>query len=448
MKLVSSRNPLTVASWKEAVLQGLAPDGGLYVPQSLPRITAQQLTQYRGLPLPRLARELALSFIGDEVSEDTITSICTDSFTFDAPLVQLDSSTFVLELFHGPTCAFKDFGARFMARLFRYFWGTRSLPLTVLVATSGDTGGAVANAFFDPTPNPPIRVAILFPQGKVSDVQRKQMTTLGHNVTAFEVQGTFDDCQALVKKVLQDPSTRNGEQAFTSANSINIARLLPQMFYYAHAALRCDGDAAPVFVVPSGNLGNITGALMAHECGFPVAHCIAACNANRTFPDFLASGSFTPRASLETISNAMDVGAPSNFVRINYLMGHSNESSNNWRSSPLSHKLSGLSISEQETRAAMKEFHAAFRYVLDPHTAVGAAALSTWRKQNPGFSGPCILVSTAHPAKFSNVVEETIELLPDMPPQLKAAHNLPEQVIGISTSYAELLQHLQNLGKA
>jgi threonine synthase len=441
MLLRSTRNPEMRSSWRDAVLSGLAPDGGLFIPESLPRLSASEIEMLRGKRFSDVAAYLAGLFIGDEIDSSTISHICHDSWDFDAPLREVAPSTYLLELFHGPTCAFKDFGARFMARLFRHFWSASSKPLTVLVATSGDTGSAVANAFLDAQADPLIKVAILFPRNKVSEVQRKQMTTLGHNITAFEVDGSFDDCQSLVKQALQDPEIRK-DRAYTSANSINIARLLPQMFYYAFATLRAPPETLPTYIVPSGNLGNLTGAILSHMCGLTISHCIAACNSNSTLPDFLSTGSYHPRASQETISNAMDVGAPSNFFRINALMGSSLESSIISPDAPAMKLLSAYSISDNVTRQTMKLYHSRYRYVLDPHTAVGAAALELFKREHPKHKGPFIIAATAHPAKFAETVHEAIHSRPELPPQLANVLGKPERFLPISASYSELSRYL------
>lgn len=432
MELCSTNNEGLRVSWREAVLHGIASDGGLYIPTELPSFSKDEIDSLRSCSLSDLAYSISRRFLGDETPPDILRQICTESFTFPAPLHRLDDRTFVLELFHGPTCAFKDFGARFMARLFRHFWGDNSKRLTVLVATSGDTGSAVANAFFDPSDRAPIRVAILYPRGKVSDVQRKQMTTLGHNVTAFEVDGTFDDCQALVKRALRDEKLL-AETALTSANSINISRLLPQMFYYAHAVLQLADMGAPIFSVPSGNLGNLTGGLLAHTCGFAAHHFIAACNANASFPNFMRSGTFTPKGSCETISNAMDVGNPSNFYRILSLF-HGQHSS----MSPL---LSSISVSDQETRTAMRSYYEKFCYILDPHTAVGAYALDRYRAAHRTDS-PGVILSTAAPAKFGATVKETLGSEPVIPSQLQATLDKEEHSVPLRNSYSELFSQL------
>jgi threonine synthase len=438
MKLKSTRNPALKVSWREAVLSGLSPDGGLFVPTTLPQCDAAARTALRGLPFQALAEELCALFMEDEIPREHIKALCKDTWNFDLPLRQVDEYTYVLELFHGPTCAFKDFGARFMAKLFRYFWDLTQRKVTVLVATSGDTGSAVANAFLDHEPDAPIKVAILYPRGKVTPIQRKQMTTLKHNVTAFEVDGTFDDCQALVKRALHDPHL-SAHRAYTSANSINIARLLPQMFYYTFTTLQFPESTPLVCVVPSGNLGNLTGALLSHLCGFPVAHCIAACNSNSAFVDYLHSGVFAPSTTKETISNAMDVGAPSNFFRINSLLGENDESSTASPHSRLAKTLVGYSISDEDTRDAMRAFYRTHRYVLCPHSAVAAAALERYRTDHTRATIPAVLVATAHPAKFGSVVEHTLGISPEVPAQLQAVLDRDEQIIPLANNYEELI---------
>ena len=428
MRLVSTNNPSIEASWREAVLSGLAPDGGLYLPAQLPSFSAAELQRFRSLSFPELCTELAAAFLGAEVPHSTLAQICQESFSFPLPLRAISDDLSVLELFHGPTCAFKDFGARFMSRLFRHFWGIQAKPLTVIVATSGDTGGAVANAFFDPSPSAPIRVAVLFPKGKVTPVQEKQMTALGGNVTAFEVDGTFDDCQKLAKQALADEDLLS-RAALTSANSINIARLLPQMFYYVYASLMLADSEAPIVSVPSGNLGNVTGGLMAKAIGAPLHHFVAALNANRTFEAFLQSGRFLPQPSIETISNAMDVGNPSNLARISALYAAS--------MSEINSHLSAFSITEAETIETMRSIYQDSGYILDPHTAVGVAALRRF-KANERSSRNAIVAATAHPAKFAHVVKRAIDREPPLLPQLSAILNAPGRKVPLSNSFRSL----------
>lgn len=434
MVLCSTKDPSLRASWSEAVLRGLAPDGGLYLPTSLPTFSPQQLAEFKELPFPQLASRIAQAIIGDEVLPEHLNAICSKAFTFDAPLREISRNLFILELFHGPTCAFKDFGARFMAGLFRHFLGQSTSPLTVLVATSGDTGSAVANAFYDETPNPLIKVSILFPKGKVTPIQEKQMTTLGHNVTAYEVEGTFDDCQALVKRALAD-TTVNEKVRLTSANSINIARLLPQVMYYVYAALRSPSSPPPIVSVPSGNLGNLTGGLIAQRMGVPFGRFIAACNKNAPFPSYLRSGVFAAHPSYETISNAMDVGNPSNFARILSLFGED--------LTAIKRSVVGDIVSDDDTRAEMRRCFEETGYILCPHTAVGVVAMRRYSTINPS-PAPRIVLATAHPAKFAATVAEEIGGEIAYPPQLKKAIEMESKKVSLPNSYDEFARHLSS----
>jgi len=427
LPLYSTKNSATRASWRDAVLSGIAPDGGLYLPVNFPSISPQEVTELKGCSFSEVATILAQRFIGDEAPNEVISHICAEAFNFPLVCRELSPKLSVLELFHGPTCAFKDFGARFMARLFRHFWGSQSRQLTVLVATSGDTGSAVANAFFDPSPNPPIRVVILYPKDKVSDVQRRQMTTLGSNVLALQVRGTFDDCQSLVKEALRDERLL-ANHPLTSANSINIARLLPQAFYYAYTTLLLNDKDGPLFVVPSGNLGNLTGGIIADKIGFKCRGFIAACNSNETFPRFLTSGDFVPQGSVETISNAMDVGNPSNFYRITELLKPESDARS------LNNFLRACSVSDSDTLKAIRFYHSQYGYVLDPHTAVGAVALDRMMGEY-GTDTPKVLVATAHPGKFSSVVKQALNFEPELPDSLKSVLEKPETFIEIDARY-------------
>ncbi|MEN9846715.1 MAG: threonine synthase [Pseudomonadota bacterium] len=432
MKLFSTKDNSIRHRWSDGVLRGLAPDGGLYLPAELPHLSGATLAQLADLSFPHLAYELARRFLSEEVPDAALKDICSSAFTFDVPLRQISERTHILELFHGPTCAFKDFGARFMARLFRYFLGTPDRPLTVLVATSGDTGSAVANAFYDSSESPPIRVVILFPKGKVSLVQEKQMTTLGYNVTTYEVDGTFDDCQSLVKQALADQDLTS-YHALTSANSINIARLLPQMFYYVYASLKITPLGAPIFSVPSGNLGNLTGGIIGHLMGMPASHFIAACNINAPFPEYLRSGAYLPHRSQETVSNAMDVGNPSNYDRLLSLYGN--------ELSTMRASISGDRVTDDDTVATIGRTYRDTGYTLDPHTAVGVLALdrylSSSRSTHPG-----VVLATAHPAKFSSTVSHAIGRDPEIPTQLAEALIREGHKIPLENSYAALKHQL------
>ncbi len=387
----STNNPHRHVDLKEAVLRSLPPDNGLYMPDSLPVLGADFWRSWRDLDFVETGIAVADAFFGDDVPADALRDIVTGTLAFDAPLVTLAPGDHVLELFHGPTLAFKDFGARFMARLMAWLTRNDGRLLTVLVATSGDTGGAVASAFHNV---PGTRVIILYPKGKVSGLQEKQLTALGGNITALEVDGTFDDCQALVKSAFLDRALSE-ELNLTSANSINLARLVPQSFYYIHAARQLPDGVLPVFVVPSGNFGNLTAGLLAMKLGLPVEHFVAATNRNDVVPEFLRTGIYTPRPSEPTISNAMDVGAPSNFVRMQALFGGS------W--DEMKSKITGMWFDDDQTRAAIREVKSLHDYVIDPHGAVGWLAARAWRAEHP--CSTTITLETAHPAKFQDVMD-------------------------------------------
>jgi len=392
MRYHSTNNPDHRVDLKEAILRSLPPDNGLYMPDALPTLGADFWKIWRGLSFQETGFAVAEAFFGEDVPEEALAEIVDGTLEFDAPVVTLAPGDHVLELFHGPTLAFKDFGARFMARLMAWLTRDDERELTVLVATSGDTGGAVASAFHDV---PGTRVFILYPRGKVSGLQEKQLTTLGGNIRALEVEGTFDDCQRLVKSAFLDRELSE-RLNLTSANSINLARLVPQSFYYIHSARQVEGE--PVFVVPSGNFGNLTAGLLAQRLGLPVAGFVAATNINDVVPAYLESGDYRPRPSAATISNAMDVGAPSNFARLQALFGKS------WEA--MSAGIGGASFTDEQTRAAIREVKAATGYTIDPHGAVGWLAAREWRRAHPGQ--PTITLETAHPAKFLDVMEEEL----------------------------------------
>lgn len=379
---------------KEAVLRSLPADNGLYMPVELPQVTGDFWDNYRDLSFQEIGINVAKAFFGEDVPESAIGDIVNGTLEFDAPLVKISEQDHILELFHGPTLAFKDFGARFMARLMAWLTRNEDQMLTVLVATSGDTGGAVASAFHNV---PGTRVVILYPKGKVSGLQEKQLTTLGGNITALEVDGSFDDCQTLVKSAFLDRELSE-QLNLTSANSINLSRLVPQSFYYIHAARQLDEGTLPTFVVPSGNFGNLTAGLLAMKLGLPVEQFVAATNINDVIPAYLDSGNYESRPSVATISNAMDVGAPSNFVRLKELFGDSFEE--------LRNHISGLAFDDKETRAAIREVKDTTGYTIDPHGAVGWLAANFWRQAKPESN--TITLETAHPAKFLDVMEEEL----------------------------------------
>ncbi len=379
---------------KQAVLRSLPSDSGLYMPAEVPRPDEVLQPGWREWSFPELSYRVASAFFKGSVPEQDLREMVGQAINFDAPLVEIAEGINILELFHGPSLAFKDFGARFMARLMGWLTREDDRELTVLVATSGDTGGAVASAFHRVTGT---RVVVLYPSGKVSALQEKQLTTLGDNVTALEVRGSFDDCQRLVKAAFLD-ETLSEKLNLTSANSINIARLLPQAFYYFRAAQQMPEESKPVFVVPSGNFGNLTAGLLARQMGLPVSHFVAATNLNDVVPAYLRSGHYEPRSSLPTISNAMDVGAPSNFARILELHGQEH--------SKVVDQISGFHFDDCATREAIREVRETTGYLIDPHGAVGYLAAQQWRRDSP--EDEMVILETAHPSKFLDVMEEEL----------------------------------------
>lgn len=383
---------------RHAVLRSLPPDNGLYMPDALPELPLSFWMGIHHMSFLEIGTAVAGAFFGDEVPAPDIEGIVAGALTFDAPLRELGPGDHLLELFHGPTLAFKDFGARFMARLMAWLTRGEDRPLTVLVATSGDTGGAVASAFHNVEGT---RVVILYPKGGVSGLQEKQLTTLGGNITALEVEGSFDDCQRLVKSAFLEPGL--GERLnLTSANSINLSRLVPQVFYYIHAARQLDAAVGPpVFVVPSGNFGNLTAGLLAAKLGLPVAGFVAATNANDVVPGYLASGKYEPRSSVATLSNAMDVGAPSNFARMLALF------SGSWEE--MRTRINGAAFTDAQTRDAIREVYQVTGEILCPHTAVGWLAARDYRRDHPGeTAASTITLATAHPSKFINTIEAVL----------------------------------------
>ncbi|WP_411827564.1 threonine synthase [Luteolibacter sp. AS25] len=392
----STNNPSHQVDLKEAILRSLPPDNGLYMPDQLPTLGEDFWAISRELSFQEIGIAVADAFFGEDVPLDALKEIVDGTLAFDAPLVTLAPGDHILELFHGPTLAFKDFGARFMARLMAWLTRDEDRELTVLVATSGDTGGAVASAFHNV---PGTRVVILYPKGKVSGLQEKQLTAIGGNITALEIEGTFDDCQALVKKAFLEREVAE-RMNLTSANSINLSRLVPQTFYYIHSARQLPEGVRPVFVVPSGNFGNLTAGLLAKKLGLPVEHFVAATNRNDVVPEYLRNGKYEPRPSVATISNAMDVGSPSNFVRMSSLF------ENSWDEMKLS--ISGMSFSDEVTRAAVREVNSLYDYQIDPHGAVGWLAAEKYRALHPG--SVTITLETAHPSKFPDIMDAELGL--------------------------------------
>ncbi|HUS01405.1 MAG TPA: threonine synthase, partial [Chitinophagaceae bacterium] len=380
------------ADFKEATIKGQAPDKGLYFPDKIPQLPANFISNIDKYSKEEIALTVIQPYVGDVIPKKELERIVFETINFDFPLVIVDENIFSLELFHGPTLAFKDVGARFMSRCLGYFVKDESKKITVLVATSGDTGGAVANGFDNVDG---VDVVILYPSGKVSSVQELQLTTLGNNITALEIDGTFDDCQQMVKKAFADEEL-NKKLFLTSANSINVARWLPQQFYYFFAYQQWkEKNDPPVISVPSGNFGNICAGILAHRSGLPVQHFIAACNANNVVPGYLDTGKYTSKPSVATLSNAMDVGDPSNFVRILEIFDQ--------EFNPLKSVISSYSISDEETKETLKEVYLKSNYLLDPHGAVGYLALKRYLQQHPDHKG--IFLETAHPVKFYDVVE-------------------------------------------
>ena len=406
MQYFSTNKISATVNFKEATINGQAPDKGLYFPEKIPFINKDLIKNIERYSNEAIAYEVIKPFVGDCISETILKNIVEETVNFSIPLIPVTENIFSLELFHGPTLAFKDIGARFMSRCLGYFVKDQPKKITVLVATSGDTGGAVANGFFD-VPN--VEVIILYPSGKVSTVQEKQLTTLGKNIHALEVKGTFDDCQQMVKEIFTNAADFKN-LFLTSANSINVARWLPQQFYYFFAYKQwTDKNELPVISVPSGNFGNICAGLLAQASGLPVKHFIAACNANDTVPNFLQTNNYTPKQAVATISNAMDVGNPSNFVRILEIF--------NKETDTLKNNLSAVSISDEETKRTLKKVYETTHYLLDPHGAVGYHALEDYLKTHPTQKG--IVIETAHPVKFFDVVEPIIDSPIKIPAAIK-----------------------------
>lgn len=428
MKYYSLNGRSPMVSFEEAVVRGIAPDKGLYFPDHIPAINPKVFTEIETYSDHDLAFELIRPFVDGEIPDRELQAIVEDTLNFGFPLVKIEKDVYSLELFHGPTMAFKDVGGRFMARCLSYFNREHENRITVLVATSGDTGGAVASGFLGVKG---VDVVILYPSGKVSEVQEKQLTTLGQNIRALEVDGSFDDCQAMVKTAFLDREITDVIQ-LTSANSINVARWLPQMFYFAFAYKQLQNkERKLVFSTPSGNFGNICAGMMAQRLGLPVSHFIAATNANRVVPNFMETGIYTPLRSVATISNAMDVGDPSNFIRIREIYGQQFEE--------LSKHLSSFAFSDEQTRRAMAEVYKDTGYVLDPHGAVGYLGLKKYLDGHPECQG--IFLETAHPVKFLEVVEPVIGRSLGLPEQILKVMDKKKQASFIK-SYEELKETL------
>ena len=407
-------------SFKDAVIKGLAPDKGLYFPESITPLPKSFFDNIDNLSHTEIAFEAIKQFVSPEIPASVLKTIVEETLSFDFPVVKLNDNISTLELFHGPTMAFKDVGARFMARCLGYFNKDNTNEVTVLVATSGDTGGAVANGFLGVKG---VNVVILYPSGKVSDIQEMQLTTLGQNIKALEVDGTFDDCQAMVKTAFLD-ETLTSKMQLTSANSINVARWLPQLFYFMFAYKQLHNTHENiVFSVPSGNFGNVCAGMMAQQLGLPIKHFIASNNENNVVTRYLDSEKYEPKPSVQTISNAMDVGAPSNFIRIQEIY------KNNF--SALKENISSYSFSDDETREAMLEIFNTYNYVADPHGAVGYLGSKNYLKDNP--TAHCVFLETAHPTKFLDVVEKVIKEKQPLPEQIQSVMGREKVAVSIAT---------------
>ena len=430
MNYFSLNNNAPIATFETAVRKGLAPDKGLYFPEHIEPLEASFLDSIENYSDAEIAFQSIKQFICPEIPEYDLKQIISETLSFDFPVVEIEEGISTLELFHGPTMAFKDVGARFMARCLGYFNKDNNEEVTVLVATSGDTGGAVASGFLGVKG---VRVVILYPSGKVSHVQEKQLTTLGQNITALEVDGTFDDCQDIVKRAFLDDDLTE-KIALTSANSINIARWMPQMFYFLFAYKQLKSKNKPiVFSVPSGNFGNICAGMLAQKLGFPFAHFIASNNANNVVERYFKTNTYSPLPSIQTISNAMDVGNPSNFVRIQKLHDNNFEA--------LKNNLTAYSFSDEQTKEALSAIYKGSGYIADPHGAVGYLGCKSYREKNP--AAQTIFLETAHPTKFLDVVEAVIPEKIALPPQIQAVIEKEKSAIYVE-DYSQFKTFLLN----
>ncbi|MCR9131997.1 MAG: threonine synthase [bacterium] len=430
MKYYSTKGTVEPVNFQEAIFRGLPADNGLFMPEKIPVLPSSFFDELSTKSLPEIGFEVLRHFVDGEIPDETLEELVADTLSFDIPLTRINDSVYALELFHGPTMAFKDVGARFLARCLSYFTQKKSNQLTVLVATSGDTGSAVANGFFNVDG---IEVVILYPSGKVSGFQEQQMTTLGGNITALEVDGTFDDCQALVKQAFLDDELREAKQ-LTSANSINIARLLPQIIYYFYAWAQLPDEAKndAIFSVPSGNYGNLSAGLIAQKMGLPIKHFLACSNTNDTVPLYLWNGNFEPKPSVSTISNAMDVGNPSNFFRMLDLFEGSYQQ--------MIKHISGYAYTDDSTRDAIRKTYALYGYILDPHGAVGYLGLMDYFRSEQGTG---ILLETAHPVKFKQTVED--QILRDVPvPAHVEETSLEKKSIPFNAEFSDFRSFLMN----
>ncbi|MFV9482436.1 threonine synthase [Christiangramia sp. ASW11-125] len=428
MKYYSLNNKEHHSNFENAVVRGLAPDKGLYFPESIPQLSSEFISNLKSLNSTEIGMHVISPFVSNEIPETELQKILEETLSFNFPVKKIEPDVSVLELFHGPTLAFKDVGARFMAGSLGYFIKKGNLgKVTVLVATSGDTGGAVANGFLGVDG---IDVVILYPKGKVSGIQEKQLTTLGENIQAIEVDGNFDDCQGMVKKAFLDSEITDRRQ-LTSANSINLARWLPQMFYYFLAYRQLETKNKVAFSVPSGNFGNLCAGLLAKKMGLPIDTFVAANNANDTVTRFMESQDYQAKQSVQTISNAMDVGDPSNFVRILELFGH--------HFKDLKKHLMAMSYTDSETNTAIRSVYEKHNYLMDPHGAVGYLGLKDFLKINPEYDG--VFLETAHPVKFLKTVEKASGAIVSIPESIVGILNKKKKSFQLST-YGELKEFL------
>ena len=449
MNYYSTNGKAPIADLRKAVVKGLAEDRGLYMPERINKLPKVFFEDMPGMRFQDIAYNVASAFFGEDVDLDGLKDLVYDTLSFDCPVVKVKDNIYALELFHGPTLAFKDVGARFMARLLRYFLRRSTVccdsvatngTVNVLVATSGDTGSAVANGFLGVDG---IHVYVLYPKGKVSPIQECQFTTLGKNITAIEVDGVFDDCQALVKSAFMDEEL-NQHMKLTSANSINVARFLPQAFYYfnAYARMKALGKADElVMCVPSGNFGNICSALFGHEMGLPIKRFIASNNANDVFYNYLKTGKYEPKASVQTLANAMDVGDPSNFARIINLYSQNNQLTEEATHHRITNLIGGATYSDEQIKQTMRQCYEETGYVLDPHGACGYQALVD--SLQPGEVG--VFCETAHPAKFKEKVDDILGIDVEIPARLRAFMEGEKQSVPMTKDFADFKAYLMGV---
>lgn len=431
MKFYSTNNPGHQVDLAEAVIKGLAPDQGLYMPSEIPVLSKELLDKFPEMTFQEIGYEVIGALFSTALSQEQIKELVDHTLTFDAPLVKVEEDVYSLELFHGPTLAFKDFGARFCSKLMSMLMEKSDRKVRVLVATSGDTGSAVANGFLGVDG---VEVIILFPKGKVSELQEKQFTTLGQNITSLEVDGVFDDCQRMVKEAFLDVEL-NKKLLLTSANSINVARWMPQCLYYFYAFSRLPkSNKKVVFSVPSGNFGNIAAGILAQKMGLPIAHFVAATNVNKIVPDYLQGGLFAAKPSIATVSNSMDVGNPSNFPRLLALYDNDDQE--------LKSQVSGCYYSDEETVKAMQSVKEK-GYTLDPHGAVGYLGLKDFMSKNADYQG--VFLETAHPGKFRETVEKALDLTLTLPERLAAFMDGKKKVEALGNDFEEFKGYLKSL---